>query len=147
MFGPASFDMLGGWKGRRRPPRVKYKQRLAAINAVLIRSGIMCSLTFTLPRVLREGVASNCDQSLRFHSRAHKSGDGDKKKKRKKKKRGKKNSHASPRTGHWSSAMLRLSVSKIRRANNFRGPCFMLMWQLVLYISAETVPLWCLISL
>lgn len=114
-----------------------------AVNAVLIRSRIMCSLTFTLPRVPKEPAASNSDESVHFHSRRHKSGAVGGKKKEK---RGK-NSHASPWTGHWSSAMLRLSVSKIRRANNFSGPWFMLMWQLVLYISAETVPLWRLISL
>lgn len=34
----------------------------------------MCSLTFTLPRVPRERAASNCDRSVHFHSRAHKSG-------------------------------------------------------------------------
>lgn len=48
-----------------------------------------------------------------------------------------KNNRASQWTGRLNSAMLCLSVPEIREANNFSGPCFMLMGQGMLYSPAE----------
>lgn len=62
-------------------------------------------------------VFSDSNESVHFYISEHKSRAGGKEREQKKKK----NSHASPWTGHWNSAMQRLRVSRLEGLIIFEG--------------------------